>query len=218
MRPTAAAAAAAASGASVSAGGAAATAAAANDAGDSAAAASGSSSVLWHAAYPGSTAEASLQQPQPSMLMNELLRAGFRADRLSVWVLQGLHGQGLEQHHLQQLLTEVTNCAAFHSLFVGELPGPMSRRDAENLLAEAGLLGAVTSYEAADNGQYGRWQECRSVTAAAACAGGDEEMSERWLCTAQQMRLSLEQMGIYEDWSAEYEANDAGDDFIGNFT
>jgi len=111
-----------------------------------------------------------IQQPQPTIFMNELLRAGFRADRLSVWVLQGLHDQGLGQHHLQHLLAEITNCAAFHSLFVGELPGPMSRRDAENLLAEAGLLGAVTSYEAADNGQYGRWRESSAVTAAAAAA------------------------------------------------
>jgi hypothetical protein len=48
--------------------------------------------------------------------------------------------------------------------------------------------------------------------------GAGDELAQRWLCTAQQLRLSLEQMGIYEDWSAEFADADAGDDFIGNFS
>lgn len=38
----------------------------------------------------------------------------------------------------------------------------------------------------------------------------------RWVFAAQQLRLSLSQMGIYEDWSSEFEAADFGDDYIGN--
>eukprot|EP00879_Flechtneria_rotunda_P028693 GHRR01030903.1.p1 GENE.GHRR01030903.1~~GHRR01030903.1.p1 ORF type:complete len:432 (+),score=161.51 GHRR01030903.1:347-1642(+) len=170
-----------------------------------------------------------------TVFMTELLKAGFRADRLSVWVLQGLHNQSLNTKQLQSILTEVTNCAAFHSLLVGELPGPISKRTVENLLADAGLLGAVLSHQAADQGEYGRWQE---VAKASHFAAGDEAtalpqqqqqqpgsvaadrdvQSSRWLCTGQQLRLSLNQMGVYKQWSTEFEESDAGDDFIGNFS
>lgn len=56
-----------------------------------------------------------------------LAAAGYRADRLSVWALQGLHGAGLTTVQLRELLAEVTNAAAFHSLVVGELPGVADR-------------------------------------------------------------------------------------------
>uniref|UniRef100_A0A383WNK8 S-adenosyl-L-methionine-dependent methyltransferase n=1 Tax=Tetradesmus obliquus TaxID=3088 RepID=A0A383WNK8_TETOB len=147
----------------------------------------------------------------------QLAHAGFRADRLSVWALQGLHDQGLGKARLQAVLSEVADCAAFHSLLVGELPGPISKRDAENLLAEAGLLGAVFSHQQEG---YGRWQQQDSLQEnlkEGAEAAGDE-LAQRWLCTAQQLRLSLEQMGIYEDWATEFADADAGDDFIGNFS
>ena len=39
------------------------------------------------------------------------------------------------------LLAEVANCAAYHSLLVGELP-PLPGSQAANALAECGLLGA----------------------------------------------------------------------------
>ncbi|WIA16552.1 hypothetical protein OEZ85_013224 [Tetradesmus obliquus] len=128
--------------------------------------------------------------------------------------------EGLGKAQLQAVLSEVADCAAFHSLLVGELPGPISKRDAENLLAEAGLLGAVFSHEQEG---YGRWQQQDSLQesskqdAEAAGSSGDE-LAQRWLCTAQQLRLSLEQMGIYEDWATEFADADAGDDFIGNFS
>lgn len=54
------------------------------------------------------------QQAVPTAFAEQLSRAGFRGDRLSVWALQGLHGQGLSQGVLQQLLAEIANCAAFH--------------------------------------------------------------------------------------------------------
>jgi hypothetical protein len=56
-----------------------------------------------------------LQQGSPPTVFREQLsRAGFRADRLSVWVLQGLHDQGLGPDILRQLLAEVADSAASH--------------------------------------------------------------------------------------------------------
>lgn len=49
-----------------------------------------------------------------TVFREQLMRAGFRPDRLSVWVLQGLHNQGLGFEVLQQLLAEVADSAAFH--------------------------------------------------------------------------------------------------------
>jgi O-methyltransferase involved in polyketide biosynthesis len=172
---------------------------------------------------PADNAVAAAAAVSGTIFSAQLARAGFRADRLSVWALQGLHDQGLGKAQLQAVLSEVADCAAFHSLLVGELPGPISKRDAENLLAEAGLLGAVFSHEQEG---YGRWQQQESLQeslqegteAAGSSVDASDELAQRWLCTAQQLRLSLEQMGIYEDWSAEFADADAGDDFIGNFS
>lgn len=59
--------------------------------------------------------EVLLQQGSSATVFREQLsRAGFRADRLSVWVLQGLHDQGLDRDILRQLLAEVADSAAFH--------------------------------------------------------------------------------------------------------
>jgi hypothetical protein len=52
--------------------------------------------------------------PSATVFREQLSRAGFRADRLSVWVLQGLHNQGLGPDVLRQLLAEVAGSAAFH--------------------------------------------------------------------------------------------------------
>ncbi|KAF8065520.1 MTS1 [Scenedesmus sp. PABB004] len=160
-----------------------------------------------------------------SVFAAALARGGFRADRLSVWALQGLHGLGLGAGALRALLAEVADGAAFHSLLVGELPGPLRRGDAANLLAEAGLLGAVYAHADEAYGRLGGPAGGRSSSgsssgggdgdsggAAAAAGGGDDAVAERWLVTAQQLRLSLAQMGIYDDWSAEFEAAEAGDD------
>jgi hypothetical protein len=240
------------------------------------------------------------QGPTATVFREQLSGAGFRADRLSVWVFQGLHDQGIDSEVLRQLLAEVADSAAFHrwvllgdhslqqnvvdtppckgtlwvgdctllqlrtcftlltlasvidssghqqcmhtllpparrtdrcccccivacvvlfrSLVVGELPGPLTRREADNLLAESGLLGAVYDYATADAGQYKRWQEgAEPQTASSSSSGGAEgEVGPRWICAGQQLRLSLAQMGIYDEWSTEYEEADFGDDFIGN--
>lgn len=49
-----------------------------------------------------------------TVFREQLSRAGFRADRLSVWVLQGLHHQGIGPGVLRQLLAEVADSAAFY--------------------------------------------------------------------------------------------------------
>jgi hypothetical protein len=87
----------------------------------------------------------------------------------------------------------------------------LTRADADNLLAEAGLLGATHDYAAADGGQYQRWP-------AGVDAGEDAALQQRprWLVTAQQRTLSLAQMGIYDEWSTEYAEADWGDDALSN--
>lgn len=114
------------------------------------------------------------------------------------------------------------------SLIVGELPGPLTRQEADNQLAEAGLLGAVYDYATADGGQYKRWQqeegEVADVQASSSSSsessggsvGDGAVVGPRWIVTGQQLRLSLAQMGIYDEWSTEFEEADFGDDFIGN--
>jgi hypothetical protein len=102
------------------------------------------------------------------------------------------------------------------SLIVGELPGPLSRQEADNLLAEAGLLGAVYDYATADGGQYKRWEEQDTSAADGQEEGTAADLAPRWICTGQQLRLSLAQMGIYDEWSNEFEEADFGDDYIGN--
>lgn len=146
-----------------------------------------------------------------TILIDQLERAGFRGDRLSVWAVQGLQDQGLGMAPLQELFAEVTNCAAFHSLLVGELPGPMSKQQAENLLAEMGLLGAVQKHAAAAAGSYGRLHDHDESD-----GSGGNELMDGWLFTAQQLRLSLQQMGVYQQHVAEAEALD--EDFFGHFS
>lgn len=52
----------------------------------------------------------------------KLQAAGFRADRLSVWGLQGL--AGVEDEALTAALVNIANLASYHSLVIGELGLP----------------------------------------------------------------------------------------------
>jgi hypothetical protein len=158
-----------------------------------------------------------------SILMAQLERAGFRQDRLSLWALQGLHGLGLSRAALMELLAEVTNAAAFHSLLVGELPlaGPAS--DTENALAEVGLLGAAHGHDAPGaGGGHGRLGPTELAALSSSSGRSDESGSGgssgrgRWLFAAQQMRLSLGQMGVYADHVEA--AEEADEDFLGHFS
>jgi len=169
------------------------------------------------AANPPQQQQQQQQQQLPTVVMSQLERAGFRQDRLSLWALQGLHNQALPRAALMELLAEITNCASFHSLVVGDLPLTGSRADAENALADVGLLGAAYAHEGEDvGGGFGRL----GVGAAAAAAlgvvegAGGEERRSRWLFAAQQMRVSLAQMGIYEQHVEAAE----DEDFDGHFS
>jgi len=155
-----------------------------------------------------------------TLFLDALARAGFRGDRLSVWGLQGLQGLGLGRGALRALLAEVSSAAAFHSLVAGELPGPLTRREGGNLLAEAGLLASVeppggegtraygrgaaapvAGEGADDSGGGGRGAGEGGGEGEAASAAGGEDL-RRWprlLFSGQLMRPSLEQMGIYSD-------------------
>ncbi|KAL4431269.1 hypothetical protein ABPG75_006525 [Micractinium tetrahymenae] len=133
-----------------------------------------------------------------------LERAGFRGDRLSAWVLQGLACHGLGPAGLTSLLTDLCNLAAFDSLVAGLLP-PLERRRLDNLLASFGLLGAGVDF--GEQTDWGRWAPELAL---------DPAGFRPWLFVAQQKRLSLREMGIYEDHVAA--AMDAGEDFEGNFS
>lgn len=74
-------------------------------------------------------------------------RAGYRADRLSVWLLQGLECAAPTLPTLRNLLTSVANAAAFGSVVCGCLPPGLGRRVAENLLAEFSMLGTVAGWK-----------------------------------------------------------------------
>jgi hypothetical protein len=88
----------------------------------------------------------------------------------------------------------------------------------------------VYDHETADNAQYKRWQQVwtemplADVTGQAAASSSSSSSSSgeqggvapRWIVAGQQLRLSLAQMGIYDEWSSEFEEADFGDDYIGN--
>eukprot|EP00195_Chlamydomonas_chlamydogama_P015189 CAMPEP_0202889950 /NCGR_PEP_ID=MMETSP1392-20130828/486_1 /ASSEMBLY_ACC=CAM_ASM_000868 /TAXON_ID=225041 /ORGANISM="Chlamydomonas chlamydogama, Strain SAG 11-48b" /LENGTH=285 /DNA_ID=CAMNT_0049573403 /DNA_START=205 /DNA_END=1059 /DNA_ORIENTATION=- len=109
----------------------------------------------------------------------ELLRAGFQGDKLSVWVLQGLHGLELGVPQLQSILVDVTNLAAFNSLVLGELPG-VSKQQADSLLAEFGLLGAVLPMDLPET-SYSRWPaaEAGGADAGSSSVGSGEAGSRQ---------------------------------------
>uniref|UniRef100_A0A7S0WRI5 S-adenosyl-L-methionine-dependent methyltransferase n=1 Tax=Chlamydomonas leiostraca TaxID=1034604 RepID=A0A7S0WRI5_9CHLO len=176
----------------------------------------------------GSSGDSGQQEEQDPFVsfMTNLERAGFQGSKLSVWVLQGVpycvgmagHQPDAASHQhtrsmVRSLLAEIGNAAAFNSLVMGELP-QLTRRDAENLLAEAGLLAAVVDFntEAAAAGRL-------VVQEGPAPGHGGEELASqrvRRLFTSQQLRLSLVEMGVYEEFRSEAEGLD--EDFTGNFS
>ncbi|GIL69823.1 hypothetical protein Vretimale_10127 [Volvox reticuliferus] len=167
-----------------------------------------------------------------SALPDALAAVGFRADRLSIWAVQGLEGLGLSYRDVVSLLAEAAHCAAYHSLVLGELPA-MSYNQAANALAEVGLLGAPLAF-GTPHSSYGRWQpewgdgngdggESSSSSAEAAVwevasEGGPRraDAPQRWLFAAQQTRLSVAQMDTYAAHRAA--AEEADEDFFDNFS
>lgn len=154
---------------------------------------------------------------QPMTLATALLpleRAGFRADKLSVWVLQGFPVGASSRTSLQRLLVETTGMAAFGSIVAGQLP-PMPTQEASNVLGEFGLLGPVrefgspgADYAVEAGATSGAWARLTAQYG----VGGE---SPRLFC-AQHTRLSLVQMQVRDDHIRA--AEEAGEDFFGNFS
>jgi hypothetical protein len=163
-----------------------------------------------------------------TIFMDALVRAGFRGDRVSVWGLQGLQGllgpaatttggggdYGTRRRAVAALLAELSSAAAFHSLAAGELPGPLSVREGANLLAEAGLLASVEPPGGAGTREYGRGGVVVGEAAAGAASisssddGDQDAVWPRLFFSAQQLRPSLVQMGIYSEHVEAMEGSD----------
>jgi len=150
---------------------------------------------------------------EPVSFLAALEGTGFQGNKLSIWVLQGFAGQGLSDVAVRQLLSDVTDGAAFNSLVLGEVPTVMGKQEAVSLLAEFGLLSTVLNIGGEVTG-YGRWaEEDSKALAARSSSSGD---AHRRLFASQVMRLSLAQMGIYSSHSAA--AMDVDEDFEGSFS
>jgi O-methyltransferase involved in polyketide biosynthesis len=158
-----------------------------------------------------------------------LERAGFRADRLSAWGLQGAGRLGLAPPAWAAMFAEVANCAALESLVFGELP-PATRRGAEDFLASFRLLGSLIEHEevraeaarlaaAARVGASGAgaaaWWE--AAPAAAAPWGAGAAAERPWLFLAKQQHLSEREIDAFEAQVTAAEAADEGG-FEGNFS
>jgi hypothetical protein len=105
---------------------------------------------------------------------------------------------------LEHIVAQVTNCAAFGSIVVGDVSG-IPRANCENLLASNGLLGTVVPV-GCEMDLHGRFPEDSSRDA----------HRQDWLFTSQHQRLSLAEMSIYHDHVAV--AEDVGEDFFGHFS
>ena len=107
-----------------------------------------------------------------------------------------LQGWKLDFAGSGRLLLQVGNQAALRSFVLGELP-PATLEQAQCLLGDVGLIGNLNPENALE-----------------ACHSSSSSRLRR-LFTAQQQRLSLWEMGIYEEHTTEAEAID--EDFFGNF-
>lgn len=156
-------------------------------------------------------------------------RGSQQSSRLRALHAQGLTQLGLRPQQVTDLLAHAANMAALYSLFVGQLP-PAPAAQAAKWLAEAGLLGRLVSAEG-DNAQSGQ-----PAAAAAAGSSGDSSSGSSGgdrgtpgaghtadseavvprLFSAQQQRLSLPQMRLYN--SHLLEGQDGDEDFEGNFS
>ncbi len=138
-------------------------------------------------------------------------------------MLQGLTHLGLAPVQLAALLAHACNMAALQSLFVGQLP-PATAAQAADCLAQAGLLGSLLPAErvrvaeavSAPESGVGAAQAVAAI--AAGGSGGDETGDHAVLprlFSAQQQRLSLPQMRMYNSHVLASEETD--EDFEGNF-
>lgn len=71
-------------------------------------------------------------------------RGSSHIAKLLAW--QGLPALGLDNEAMRRVLADVATCAAYGSTVAGELPA-MCQGEAQNLIAEAGLLGQLMSQD-----------------------------------------------------------------------
>ena len=117
---------------------------------------------------------------------------------------QGWQHLGLPLGQQRRLFAEVSSLAAQNSLVFGDLPR-LPRRAAEELLAEAGLLGSVISMTEA----------CDRLGLAPADVSAPPRAGEQaWLFTAQQRRLSSAEGEILAGHTQA--AEDTDEDFFDN--
>ena len=64
----------------------------------------------------------------------------------SMWGVQGMAGLKLSTAAMRDVMTEISLSAAYDSIVLGELPH-MTRREAENLLAEHAMLGRLQPFQ-----------------------------------------------------------------------
>lgn len=124
------------------------------------------------------------------------------------------------------LLLQVGNQAALRSFVLGELPAA-TLEQARCLLGDAGFIGNVMSRKEAAaltkdlckhriSEQQGSDVKEAEQSAPESGASDSSSCRMRRLFTAQQQRLSLWEMGMYEEHAAEAESID--EDFFGNFS
>lgn len=164
---------------------------------------------------------------KPTSFADALTRAGFQADRLSLWALQATNCLALDDNVMNSILTDASNLAAFDSLLFGELT-PREKGDVDNLLASFGLLGSAVSYREmfdslieAGIPMYGvdiddiLKEEGREVE------NHDnnvekQQQQQPWMFIAQQKRLSIAEMDVYTNHVQVGEEVD--EDFSGSFS
>lgn len=155
---------------------------------------------------------------------------------------QGLTHLGLASAQLGSLLGHAANMAALQSLFLGQLP-PATADEASDLLAGSGLLGSLLPPElppdAADGagdemtaGEASAWQVAAGDASSRSRGGGSGRLpglphpavhplsdaaAVPRLFSAQQQRLSLPQMRLYNSHTLAGEEADEGG-FEGNFS
>ncbi|KAG7672189.1 hypothetical protein Ndes2526B_g06827 [Nannochloris sp. 'desiccata'] len=147
-----------------------------------------------------------------------LERAGYRADRVSVWALQGIRQLNLDKAALSSIFADISNLAALESLLFGELPAT-NPADVENLLASFGLLGThfdlnsvAQNIESTD--KTSSWWNV-PISAGLSKENG-EKVYGPLLFRAQQRRLSLQEIEMYESHVSA--AEEVDEDFFGNFS
>ena len=121
---------------------------------------------------------------------------------------------------LASIFADMSNQAALESVLVGELP-PMSATDVDNLLASFGFLGTTFQPETvigtiiAEEVSFSSWWGTAVLRKAALDGDGKENCLPK-LFRAQQRRLSLQEIEMYESHVSA--AEEVDEDFFGNFS